>query len=1083
MKFLHKVFSLLLVTMFSVSSLHAQEGRTVTGKVADASSGEPLPGVSVVVKGASGGTATGVDGTYTISVSGDDAVLSFSFIGYASKEEAVDSRSTIDVSLQLDAEELDQMVVTALGISREKKSLGYAVSSVQSEEVESKSQGDIAKILNGKLSGVQITQGSGLSGTASNVIIRGYTSINGSNQPLYIVDGVPFDSNTNQTQDHEDGRQESSRFLDLDPNNIENITVLKGLSAATLYGASGRNGVILITTKTNSLGNLSGRKGEEVFKVTINQSYYRNNPVLADYQTNWGGGWNGYPAFYFSNWGANFADLDKVAHPYGSSSVAQVAVDYPNIGEQEYEYKNYNSVKNFFKTGEAYTTSVGVNTSGGTHSFNLNYSNSTDDGFTPKNTVDKNNLSVGGVAKFGKRFTISGTFNYANTKYSTPPIGVSRGSSVEGANSSIFANLLYNPRSVDLQGLPYQLSNGQSIYYRTGNDIQNALWTVENTNFSQNIDRFFGQFSFGAKLIENKGMIKRLDASYRLGLDGYTEFAKFYSNRGSRIANGVNTGLLRESTRDNGITDHTFLLNSLLDFSKTFKLNLDLGFNARRTEVKVIGFEAINQVVFGNTNAYNFTSTSTVENSSDTDQNNNNDIPFISDNSLLGAFANMSFSYNDYLYLNVAVRNDWTSTLEKENRSILYPSVSLSWDATNSIEALKNVNFLRYLKARVGYGSSAGYPKPYQTRTNLNLTTRNFVTSDGTIVASNASSRRLGNPDLKPERVGEIEYGLESSWLNNRLGLDFTFYTRTTTDLIADRSLDRASGYATTRINSGELKVNGIEFDFRGVPIKLSNGFTWSLFGVFSQAKSEVVSLPDGIEELVIEGYTSLGNFAIEGEAFGIIKGTTIKRHVNGQKLVDGEGKYVIENDPSIIADPNPDWTSSLTNVFSFKGINLGVEVQYRHGGDVYSNTVASLIGRGVSKDVDFELRDKRGIVLEGVQEDGSKNDVIAPLGIAYFEYYFGANENKVFDGTTVRLNEINLGYTLPKKLLTKLKYLSSVSIGFSGYNLWQRAINTPKYTNFDVNMTSTGVGNGQGFDYLTGVPSRRYGFNIKLTF
>jgi hypothetical protein len=398
---------------------------------------------------------------------------------------------------------------------------------------------------------------------------------------------------------------------------------------------------------------------------------------------------------------------------------------------------------------------------------------------------------------------------------------------------------------------------------------------------------------------------------------------------------------------------------------------------------------------------------------------------------------------------------------------------------TQAFPGIKDIG-LDYLKFRGGYGESAGFPSPYSTRNTLGLNSQAFIDDNGNTISTNAVSNRLGNPNLKPESISEIELGIESKFWNNRASLDVSVYKKNTNDLITDRELDRSTGFSVTRINAGELETEGIEIDFSIIPVQTDN-FSWDINANFSAYESTVISLPDGIEQLGIAGFTNLGNFAIAGEPYGIMQGTAVARDANGNRIVDGGGDYLLDNDISIIGDPNPDFTTNLTNTVSYKGFSFNMSWSYRHGGDIYSTTASALIARGISTDTDFDRN--QTFILPGVTQTGVVNTRQITATRAYFNNLgFGGNDLTVWDGTTIRLREVSLSYRLSKTMLEKTPF-GSLSFTLSGQNMWHKAVNFPPGTNFDTNSVGTGVGNGLGFDFLNGPSSKRYGFSVKATF
>ena len=1060
---------LTLLLAFVVQFTFAQE-KTISGTISD-NSGMPLPGVNIIVKGTANGTQSDFDGNYTIN-SSVGAILTFSYVGLKTVERTVGAANTINVTMEEDASVLDEVIVTAQGIKREKKALGYAVSSVDAEQLEQRAEGDIARILQGKTSGVDITQTSGTSGSATNIIIRGYSTISGSNQPLFIVDGVPFAGDTNQQGSFVQGQTQSSRFLDIDPNNIANVSVLKGLAATTIYGQEGRNGVILITTKGGSIDGAT-KKNE----ITLTQSVFFNEIAsLPDYQNNYGGGFHQNFGFFFSNWGPNFNVRGRsgisadgtVSHPFTrfASQANKDAFPILSAPGSRYDYKAYDNVGRFFRTGTISSTSLNIAGTSEKVSYNASYGYLDDQGFTPGNGLRRNNFSFGGRAELSNNFTVNATINYTLTDYTTPPIAASFGSgSFSNAGSSAFGDVFYTPRSVDLNGLPFQNpATGGSVYYRSGNDIQNPRWTIANAQDSQKVNRVFGGATLNYKFNDNISVL------YRVGIDNFNTINQSYQNKGG--VDGSTLGFLQTSSVVNTIWDHTALASFNYTLSDDFSIDFNVGANSKRTTFSQQGVFSTGQIVFGVVKHFNFTSQS---NSSPFTGN----IQFDSFQNILGIYSTATLGYKNWAYLTVSGRNDWASTLESGNNTIFYPSASGSLIITQAFPSIKDIG-LNYLKLRSGYGESAGFPSPFSTRNTLGLNSQAFVDRNGNVISTNFVSNRLGNPNLKAESISEIEVGIESKFWNNRASLDVSIYKKKTNDLITDRTLDRSTGFSVTRINAGELETKGIEIDYSITPFQTDN-FSWDVSGNFSAYESTIISLPDGIDRLGIAGFASPGNFAIAGEPYGVILGAAVTRDANGNAVINSGGDYLVDNSPSIIGDPNPDWTTNLVNTLSYKGLSFSMQWSYRHGGDIYSRTAAVLVGRGITTDTDFDRT--QTLILPGVTQTGVVNTKQITATRAYFNNLgFGADDLKIWDGSTIRLREVSLSYRLSNKMLDKTPF-GSVSFTVSGQNLWYRAVNFPPGTNFDTNVAGTGVGNGLGMDFINGPSSKRYGFSLKATF
>ncbi|MGI9552733.1 MAG: TonB-dependent receptor plug domain-containing protein, partial [Aurantibacter sp.] len=561
------ILTLLLAFVVHVSFA---QNKTISGTVTD-QDGLALPGVNILVEGTTTGTQTDFDGNYSIEAS-EGQVLLFSYIGQRDVRRTVGADSTINVQMEEDAQALEEVVVTALGIKREKQALGYAVAEVGEDELESRPEGDVARVLQGKASGVQITNQSGLSGSGTNIVIRGLSTFSSSNQALFIVDGVPFSTDTNSQgrlgdrQDFINGNNGSSRFLDLDPNSIESVNVLKGLAAATLYGSQGRNGVVLITTKGGS-----GQTGPKKTEITVNSSVFFNQIAsLPDYQDEYGNGFDQNFGWFFSNWGPSFREggpagwgnqplIDAngtLAHPY-STSTSAIQAAFPEFQGARYDWRPYDSVRDFFRTG--LVTSNNINVRGasddGNISYNLNYGYLKDNGFTPNNSVTRNTLGIGGSAKLSNKFTVNGTLNYARTKFVSPPVSLSQGNGATGTGSSTFGDLWFTPRSIDVIGLPFQDPvTGGRVYYRQNNSIQHPLWTIQNAESNQSTNRVFGQAAILYDINDN------LVLSYRAGLDIDSENNVNLQNKGGVNSNSndvrLQSGFYETWNNTNTIWDH-----------------------------------------------------------------------------------------------------------------------------------------------------------------------------------------------------------------------------------------------------------------------------------------------------------------------------------------------------------------------------------------------------------------------------------------------------------------------------------------------------------------------------------------------
>lgn len=1057
---MRKILSLLSVLM-CICALAYGQTRTITGTVRD-DKGDPIPFATVTETGTTNATKANANGQFTISVQGNRG-LTVTATGHRSQS-LNPSGSTQDFSLQRGDDQMQEVVVTALGIRREKKALGYAVSTVNSQQLEQRPEGDIARVLSGKTPGVDIGATSGLSGSGTNITIRGVSTINGNSTPLFVVDGVPFDASTNSQADFRFGNQTSSRFLDIDPNNIESVSVLRGLSATTLYGELGRNGVILITTKNGIYGRRTLKKTE----ISVTQSLFANNVAsLPEWQNTYGGGFQQSLGFqFYSNWGAAFTNPPTmVNHPYSRPALA---LAFPQFQGTKVPFQaNPDNVNSFFRTGWVNTTSINVaGNPGPNSSLNANYTYYNDKGFTPGNDVNKNTFGFGGSTKLANNFTVSGSFNFVVTDYKTPPNTVSFGSGAANF-PGIFADVMYTPRSIDLKGLPYENPlDGSSVYYRPGNDIQNPNWTAKYVKFRQAVQRTFGQMSL------RYDFTPKWNIFYRVGLDTYSEENSVRSPKG-----GVERplGLYRITNGRSAWWNHDITTQFSTRLSNNWDLSGTAGFNYLLRKYNQNGSYSTNQLVFNLFDQGNFVNASPRG-------EDGRGLSYLSERLQTGAYAEGTFGFKDFLYTTIGARNGWNSTLEIKNNSQFYPSASVSFIPTSAFESLKGNDWLNYTKLRAGYGTSARFPEsPYTTRPAQDISSNVFVDRGGNQVNTNAIPNLLSNPNLKPELLKELEFGLEGKFIKNRLSIDFTYYDRRATNQILFRDIDPATGFTSQQINGGSVQNKGIELGL-GLGIIRSKNFNWNLDINYTRNRSKVLSLPPGVKQLVTAGYTDLGNFAIAGQPLGVLQGTYVQRDAkSGQLIVDGVGNYLGSTGIGIIGDPNNNFKASFINNISYKGLNFRMQWDYTQGGSIYSTTIRTLYARGLTKDTEFDRF--LPVILPGVKQDGTPNDIQTTATNAYFNSIgLGPSDRSVFDGTVIRLREISLSYVVPGRLFNKLP-VGSLSITAFGQNLWYRAPNTPKYMNFDPETSGLGTGSYRGFEFITGPTSRRIGGSIKFTF
>lgn len=1053
-------FLTLFTALMLMCTLAFAQTRTITGTVRD-DKGEAIPFATVTETSTRNAVQADANGRFTIAISGNH---SLTVTGAGFTVQTINPSGAVqDFTLKRVNDQLSEVVVTALGIRREKKALGYAVSTVNAQQLEQRPEGDITRVLSGKTPGVDIGATSGLSGSGTNITIRGVSTINGNSTPLFVVDGIPFDASTNSQADFRYGNQTSSRFLDIDPNNIESVSVLRGLSATTLYGELGRNGVILITTK-----NGAGRRTTKKTEISVTQSLYANNVAsLPEWQNTYGGGFQQSLGFqFYSNWGAAFTNPPTmVTHAYSRPALA---LAFPQFQGKQVPFQAYpNNVNDFFRTGLVNTTSINIAGNPGANStLSANYTYYNDKGFTPGNSLNKNTFGFGGSTKLANNFTLSGSFNFVVTDYKTPPNTVSFGSGAD-VFPGIFADVMYTPRSVDLMGLPYENPlNGSSVYYRPGNDIQNPNWTAKYVKFRQAVQRTFGQMSLRYDITRNWNIL------YRIGLDTYGEENSVSSPKGGVLAP---LGLYRVTNGKSAWWNHDIITQFSTRLGNNWDLTGTAGFNYLLRKYNQNGSYSTNQLVFNLFDQGNFVNASPRG-------EDGRVLSYTSQRLQTGAYAEGTFGYKDFFYTTIGARNGWNSTLEIKNNSQFYPSASVSIIPTSAFESLKGHNWLNYTKLRAGYGTSARFPEtPYTTRPALDISSNVFVDRSNNQINTNSIPNLLPNPNLKPELLKELEFGLEGKFIKNRLSIDLTYYNRKATNQILFRDIDPSTGYTSQQINGGSVQNKGIELGL-GFGIVRSKNFGWNLDINFTRNRSKVLSLPAGVKQLVTAGYTDLGNFAIVGQPLGVMQGSYVQRDPkSGQLIVDGIGNYLSSTGIGIIGNPNPDFKTSFINTISFKGLNFRMQWDYTQGGAIYSTTIRTLLARGLTKDTEFDRL--LPVILPGVKQDGTPNDIQTTATNAYFNSIgLGPSDRSVFDGTVIRLRELSLSYVVPGKLFNRLP-VGSLSITAFGQNLWYKAPNTPKYMNFDPETSGLGTGSYRGFEFITGPSSRRIGGSIKITF
>jgi TonB-linked SusC/RagA family outer membrane protein len=1041
-----------LFVAMSVLNTYAQT-RNITGKVTDAKDNSPLPGVTVVIKGTNKGVLTKGDGSYTIAANEGETLL-FSFIGYATKEAPVSANGVVNMALDADNKQLGEVVVTAVGIKRTEASLGYSVSNIKADALVQKSEPDMLKGLQGKVAGVDIRVGQGTPGAATKINIRGYTSFFGSNEPLIIVDGIPYNNDQVTTSSQTSGGGAyGSGLSSLDPNDIANITVLKGAAAAALYGSRASNGALIITTKSGS-ASTSKRKTEVTYSSSLAMENISNLP---DYQNLYGAGSKFNYANSNGSWGPKFGTLDSI--PAWPDYYAAFPELFPskNIAYQAYP----NNVKDLFKTGKVLDNSVSVSGGNEKSAFSGTASYMTNDGYVPNSSFDRGSMSVGGVTHLDNGLTINANFSYTK---SNQVGGVFGENQVDGAASS-FARNLFLARNWNLN-LPYETGAGLPVSTLTA-QYDNPFWSWAHNTITTNTDRYIA----GMKLSYN--ILPWINVSYALGTNTNGFFRREITDIGSRAAEGVGR-IIEQNYQFQEIESNLIATFTPKLGTDNFHFRGILGHNVnQRTERSQVmtGREIVIPGIYSINNTKNVLT----------------DASYFR-RRIWGVYANAEVDYKNIVYLSLTGRNDRTSTLASDNNSYFYPAASLSF-VFNEVLGIDE-NILNFGKVRASWAKVGRDADPYQLAFLYSINTPFQGQSGVTIDPSG------GNPKLKPEFTQDVEVGTNLEFLRSRITLDLAIYKRKSTNQIALQPLPASSGYTAVIDNFGEISNKGIEVDLGVTPVKTKD-FTWTLHGIFTKNKSEIVKLTDGVERIQLAGIlTDISPYLEPGKPYGYLRGAVDYRDAKGNLLINPTtGMLIRSPEQQMIGDPNPDFKAGLNTVVTYKGFFLNALFDLTKGGDMYSVTVSSLLGRGVTRDTEDR---EGGFIIPGYYGDANTGKPLLDSKgqqipnhtvISRNEMYFGetfainsATEWNVYDATLYTFREATLGYNFPKNLFEKTP-IGGLTLTVTGRNLWYKAPNFPKYTNFNPESGSFGNTNVQGIELSSAPTTRRFGVNLKVTF
>src|SRR5258706_7770845 len=887
----------------------AQE-RSITGTVRS-DAGEALPGVNILVKGTTTGTTTGADGKYTLQAPGN-ATLVFSYIGYKFQEIAVGNQTNIDVTMAADVQSLSEVVVTAFGIEKQKKAVGFAVQELGQKDLTDAREVNAANYLTGKIAGVQVSRTASGTGGSTKVIIRGISSLTGENQPLYVVDGVPLDNTRyNEANVFGAGKDFGDGIGNLNPQDIESMTVLKGPNATALYGSRGSNGVILITTKSGKAG-----KGIGV-EINSNTTMEKLN-LIPNLQNKYGPGYedqnvygsivniNGQPYETIESWHS-----DSYGPPMNGKLFVNPFVFDPTAPPTTFPLlpQPKNNIRDYWETGVVTNNTVAL--SGGTEksSARLSFNDTRIKGITPNHTGNQQSINLRVATRITDKLSVDAKVNYIHKLVENAP-----------ALGSTSENILWDFATL---GRYVPLNFLKEYYEKTGkggswpNVSMNPYYVRNELKNTAERDRFISFISL--KYQFNSW----LSLMARSGIDTYSERRRQTWPVGAR---GNEAGRLIDETYLTKESNSDILLTASKSNVGNFSLTLSLGAYRLQKSNRMQGWDA---------NTFKIPGVYDIKNAKNIIAYNPRPQKELQSVNFAGQRG-----YNNYLFLDVTGRNDWSSTLGTGNYSFFYPSVSGSFVFTDAVKM--NSNILTFGKVRASYAEAGNDASPFLTESGYSL---NSIPFDGQSYAAQSTTIPLFN--LKNELKQSVEFGADLRFLNDRFGLDVTYYKSNTKNQIVPIAISSASGYSNKVINAGNIQNKGIEITLRATPVQLGNGFRWDLAFNYAKNQSKVIALAPGIETFLL--YSSYPNNieARVGDAFGNIIGYKYKRSPDGQKIVTADGYYQRKNEYKVLGNTTPKWIGGLNNTFTFKGITLSALIDFVQGNQITSSTRYQMEAKG----------------------------------------------------------------------------------------------------------------------------------------
>lgn len=1063
-----KLSLLFFLFFFAVSASYAQ--RTVTGTIVD-DTGLPLIGANVIIKNSTLGTITDIDGRFSLEVPANSNALEISYTGYASQEIDITNQDQVLVTLS-EGQILEEIVVTAGGLEKNRARLGYAIQNVEADDVLAAKEVNLVDALNSKVAGVSVVSSSGSPGASSNIRIRGNTSIGGANEPLFVVDGVPIDNSSfgNGT----DGVDQSNRAIDLNPNDIASLTVLKGPSATALYGVRAANGAIIVTTKKGTSGkpkvSISASYGlDRVNKLPTRQNTYAQGRV-----TNGVASYLGPASSNGFSWGPLISDLEFD----GSDDAFDQGGTLVPVGEGNGIPARAYDPYTFFVDGNTYDFNASVSGGNDDMRYYISAGNLSQTGIVPNSTFSRTSFRVNTDAQITDALKIGASAAYTNSGGNR----IQRGSNLNGVMLGLMRTSPTFDNGNGLEGQAaadevstYVQENGDQRSYRNG-IYDNPYWTVNRNPSEDNVNRIIGNINAAYALTDN------LSLGYRLGVDNYSDARlsafDIQTNPFRPVPGSVSQSTITKTDLNSDLT-----LSYNTSLSESLGLSALVGYNTFDTNVNWKGTDGTTLSIPGFYHISNATDLTAFES--------------ISRKRIHGLYGTADLSFEDYLFLNLTARQDWSSTLPEANNTYQSYSASLGFAFTEALNL--NSSVLDYGKLRLSFGVVGNDAPVFST---IPVFTSAVSGGDGFLnqgiefpnYGVNAFERdvNLANPLLTPEKTTTFEIGGEFKFFRGRFGVDVTYYDSQSEDVIIATDISPTTGYTSITENSAVISNTGIELVLDGTPIRRGN-FSWDVAVNFTQMENDVVSLADGIENIGLAGFVSTSADVVAGQPYSAIYGNGWQRNDAGDIVVGADGWPLVDPVRKAIGDPNPDWTAGLRNTFTFGDISLSGLFDIRSGGDMWCGTCGIVNYFGTSEISATERDDV--VVFDGVQNTGTaeepvyvENNTAVALGsadpTASFSSYYrvrygfgGITEMNVHDTSWLRLRELTVAYNIGGDLLGGI--FNGGSIALTGRNLWL----STDYPGIDPETNLTGDSNGYGLDYFNMPNTKSFNATLKLNF